>query len=143
LPELVEHNQRPPEGQQGDLPQEGQGEQGSMLLVTSLPNDVARVTITTDLTKDAMAQLGAMRAHEIDWDRVANHCGVPGQAQILNQIATRTKWRRAPAGRGHSKLQQFSATQARGAAVGKLGSNLAVAVIQLYGRNLHNKVNTL
>ena len=93
--------------------------------------------------KDVQALGRTMQAKEIRWGRLAAEVGLSRQAQVLQNAAYNTKWRRMPAGRGRKGETSLTATSIKGGtSVGFLGRHLAEATLNLVAKGLHTRVNT-
>jgi hypothetical protein len=118
-------------------------QQSEQLLVNpELPDWVPRVRLHASTPKEDVAKVLNNGANRVNWLLLANFLKCPSKATVLEEVASRTRWRRAAMGRASARtFCQLTANKLVGkGVVGPLGDHLALATINLVASGAHTDV---
>ena len=106
--------------------------------------DTPHVEINPSFTPAQIQQIGQAYGHLLDWHNICIYLRCPSQADLLHHVCTTTKWRKAPLGQSKTAPPSFIASYlSKGGMCGPLGSNLALATINLVASGKHSLVQKL
>ena len=110
----------------------------------TLPDNRAIIQLTTarGMTAEQCRTIGQREADKINWTEIAVSLNRPLDGGYLKMICKRTSWRRA-LGRTVRQVPHFTASDHRGHAIGRLGTDLALATVNLIAIGKEDSVKML